>query len=755
MKRITYIFIATVSILSASCAKEIQIDHHDMGISLTVSTCEPEIIAKADVSGEDTYNENLLNSFYYFFFKKGDIESTAIVKGRVSGIATKEGHTELIPISADDLNNNLFPDSRDCNLFIIANPTSSMSEVLSEDPTLKELRSATILSSLNGKQDNFVMVYDDVVTVDSRVDATAIDVTVELKRLACKFTIKADVLEEIIASDGGNDITWTAQQTSGSVSVTFSNALNQTTPAGYDEDQTKDEYYFDSDPVELEYKEEKTIDSKKYYSYVAKMPIYSYPMEWVFSDLREPYLLFDVLFMCDDGTTSKPEHRYYKLVLGQESITSNDWYVITVKLTGVGNMLPRDPLVDFRNISYLVMDWNSAFTNEDVPNTSADLKAARFLMVPQTSWEVNNEPDLTIPYSSSHPCTITNLVVKTKKFYDETYYESGVNKPNKPHDIDVNPATAGLTVTAEEGKVVFHHELDNVLSANMDYAPYDITFTLKHTDDPGGFSQTVHIIQYPAIWIENRLNSSGEDDTTEKKGYLIINGQNTSTSGWNKVLGASEGQTGSNTSRYFTIIHVSQFESGESYIIGDPRVTEVNNLTLTSWSPACASAPAIYDGSSNRQLKYYYPCADDEVHSHYIAPALRVNTAHAHLQGAISYTDAQRRCASYQEDGYPAGRWRLPTRAEMTFIALFSNTGIIPSIFLNGSNYRYSGGYMTIGGEDHWGDTTGTKNTRCVYDEWYWSKIDEEFGRKHAVDLTEPERQTFTWGDMPRNYVKP
>ena len=44
----------------------------------------------------------------------------------------------------------------------------------------------------------------------------------------------------------------------------------------------------------------------------------------------------------------------------------------------------------------------------------------------------------------------------------------------------------------------------------------------------------------------------------------------------------------------------------------------------------------------------------------------------------MSYSDAEKRCAAYQEDGYPAGRWRVPTKAEVKYIIQLSGWGVIP-----------------------------------------------------------------------------
>ena len=128
-----------------------------------------------------------------------------------------------------------------------------------------------------------------------------------------------------------------------------------------------------------------------------------------------------------------------------------------------------------------------------------------------------------------------------------------------------------------------------------------------------------------------------------------------------------------------------------------------------------------------------------------IAPKFRVASSYG-VTTSGSYADRQRRCASYQEDGYPAGRWRMPTKAELEYIVLLSAKGFIPKLFnVNGDS----------AGNDYWSahgltepqsdgtvkiteTQTGSYSVRCVYDEWYW-------GSGQIAN-----KSTFTWGDKQR-----
>ena len=88
-------------------------------------------------------------------------------------------------------------------------------------------------------------------------------------------------------------------------------------------------------------------------------------------------------------------------------------------------------------------------------------------------------------------------------------------------------------------------------------------------------------------------------------------------------------------------------------------------------------------------------------------------------------TSTKYRCAGYQESGYPAGRWRIPTPSELEVIGKLCSEGKIASIFNNGTSYMSSDGpykydstngtFTSDGGVD-----ANTASVRCVYDTWYW-----------------------------------
>jgi hypothetical protein len=225
-------------------------------------------------------------------------------------------------------------------------------------------------------------------------------------------------------------------------------------------------------------------------------------------------------------------------------------------------------------------------------------------------------------------------------------------------------------------------------------------------------------------------------------GYLSINGHQ---------VGKA---TGYDASRYMHIITISAFNADEEknykfaynnngvldneYIIGDPRVRESNTYGV-SWA----------NDNSGATLENYYPTSTEANAYQVIAPKFRISSklagySHSTPQGAAY------RCASYQEAGYPAGRWRLPTTAEVLFVIRLQEDDKIQQLFHGSSTYlsatdriQNNENNFTLR-KGHGTDPNATFSLRCVYDEWYWGSEPE--ARKNA-DFNNYGGYEFTWGD--------
>ena len=249
--------------------------------------------------------------------------------------------------------------------------------------------------------------------------------------------------------------------------------------------------------------------------------------------------------------------------------------------------------------------------------------------------------------------------------------------------------------------------------------------------------------------------------------------------------------TGGNRNMYN--VHVTVLPSTSSFIIGDPRKAEADNLEEEAQEPAYLGdgkfvyyddeqgkwvrlfKPKLSDpdetpsdevqawleapnepvvlatgqpsiDNSHSSLTYYYPTDPSDRTKNMVAPSYRVASKFGGTEyySGNSYRAALLKCATYQEDGYPAGRWRLPTMAEINFIAMLSAKGTFVTLF--------SGTYWSAQGPLTAGQTSTNINeyamTRCVYDSWYWDKLDEKAHRR--LPAGEEGRNHYVLGDLPR-----
>ena len=361
----------------------------------------------------------------------------------------------------------------------------------------------------------------------------------------------------------------------------------------------------------------------------------------------------------------------------------------------------------------------------------------------------------------------------------------------------------GWSVTAPgtgKEKVVVHHQLNRNLSGtDYDVAPYTIRMRIRHTGDYGDSYYTdVTIEQRPPIIIHPEANAGGESNF----GYAFVNGgQNSGTNGYSAggwfssasfsntdgswtcssqpgntatyYLGSSpsdlSNSNNKNTNMYIIETSVLPTEGSiSSYMLGDPRSKDINNLngTKSSFNTTNLSNAATWtnqvlslkdwDGT-DRDLKYYYPVGMDAAFDDVIAPRIRIASSFGSTQ-YLSYYDAFRRCASYQESGYPAGRWRVPTKAEIMYIAQLNANGKIPLLLGSDSGqsaYWCNSGYVVVeknqtpyyvGSKTNSNVDSGHTYVRCMYDDWYW-------GESNRARLPEAKYNTFTWGDQPRSSV--
>ncbi len=149
------------------------------------------------------------------------------------------------------------------------------------------------------------------------------------------------------------------------------------------------------------------------------------------------------------------------------------------------------------------------------------------------------------------------------------------------------------------------------------------------------------------------------------------------------------------------------------YKIGDPRVKVSTLFSSSAAAPFNQTWSLVpYLSGERRQGNSYVDvtsnwtnpgdilvASNDDNTRNMIAPHILVSSGLT--EGVQGYSPDDfvsyfKRGATYQEAGYPAGRWRLPTEAEIAFIASRQYDGTIPKIFNESVPYFASSGRFVV-----------------------------------------------------------
>lgn len=749
MRVASYIKSLILGVLAASvCAcNEVDPENNSAGITLDVLATPA---TKADKVGEDLYNENQINSIHYFFYSKGD-HSQAILYGNQTGLNVKGQASVRVNMDEGTVNNILFPRPENkCDVFIIVNLPSGTE--IPTDTSLENLKAIALSADFTStnKQSSFVMQGLGEAVIIDRKQTLAASGTIPVARVASKLTVGVIVPPKYELKDN-NDVvqeTWIPQPEG--LKVVLHKGKNTAT-IGAEPQPVGSNHFISSEQMFSDGTLPGVALSTGDRAFACKSPFYTYPEIWDLGDDDAPYLAITLPWSLDDGSGSYSfQDCYYKVLLNGTSLEANNWYNVNVRLGVLGSFTEKDPQIEIQDnyVTYYVEDWTEALTdNENIMMNivQAEIKGAQYLVVPTTSYTLYNQNSVAIPFSSSHECEIVDVTATKTDFSKST-----------PETVSVNGAGAWLGIDGNH--INFTHTLNNDLSSKKyDVSPIIVTFTIRHTtanDAKHEYTERITITQYPALTISFKESETKNYNNGTYTGYVFVNnGENLTNLGDNS--GTTVDRTSNNANRNLYVISTSVLPNGSNYILGDPRLKTIDNLDWTvnkgtnnrpNYQNGWASAPSVY-GTSPRPLTYYYRTGNTEDYEMIIAPKFRIASSYGATQPE-NYENSNRRCASYQEDGFPAGRWRLPTRAEIEYIAQLNVDGYIPRLLgqASGSTDYWCGtGYVSVNPSAGTmvftsGTTDNSHYIRCVYDEWYW-----ENSSKATV-----AKNTFTWGDMPR-----
>lgn len=408
-----------------------------------------------------------------------------------------------------------------------------------------------------------------------------------------------------------------------------------------------------------------------------------------------------------------------------------------------------------------------------------------FLVVEPDEVTLNNEANYTFKFSSSSDLQDYKVIIDSVCFYkyntgvgvrqQRTVNDSQTTDAQRTAGntsyIDKNAYS--VTYNYDKGEIYFTHDLDEV------YEQRDIYLTVTNRDN---ISQKVTIHQKPAIMLQLQpggnlfvngyyahVVDASNQGVGSQGGIAVGTGANRYYHSANRATSVNVGSYWSSNYQMLgaaaftntnyiispysyiinalstgmplgnlTEINVSAFSSNYhsytlndveyEYRIGDPRVP--SEWTASDLEPYLASQTQYNNnyytmnttawGSKAGQIML---TTSDKSKNNLIAPAFYIGSGWAAIpsSNAINWENSQKKCATYQEAGLPAGRWRLPTEAELMFIFDRQDDGTIPALFNSAGDYWVASGWYYLNGVLHEETSaTATHTPRCIYDLWYW-----------------------------------
>ena len=455
------------------------------------------------------------------------------------------------------------------------------------------------------------------------------------------------------------------------------------------------------------------------------VPLYTYSSRWSDGANNEAYIMLSVPWkVLEDTSETLTYYNYFVPInMNDLKLVRNKHYRINLRVGVLGDL---EELTE-SEFSYEVLDWVGE-------NVEVKLQKPTYLVVDTNYVEMKNLETFSVGYQSS----------------DEVAYEvrsTTISAFEKDKDgiIISGCVHTKYTVSAENGNVTFEHELDNTRSDNdtdYDFLVQTTVVRIYHKNNPSIY-EDLTFVPYPAMYVTVNAGYEGNN----RWNYINVNGhswENWTTSGsagngcptynGKKVYWVGVGGKSSANHNMYQITVTAFDSTTPDYLIADPRAAAknitlfegythkytYNNRTTTDTSP---DYPVQPDQLNVEEIKGYRGTLVENAED-LVAPEFIIASHCSSCANADNYMYAEDsgyyRCASYQEAGYPAGRWRLPTVAELEVIGKLCAQDKLPQIFVDGVAYLSASGSFNNQGGSFTPTTKQAQSVRCVYDTWYW-----------------------------------
>lgn len=776
-----------------SCSEDMPTAETEAGdVILSVRSIGPSTRATSD----DSFNENKISNILFLFAPEGsEDEENAVIKKR-PGINTTSDYTTSVTFSRSE-REYLFGISSSCRLYVLVNYKGDTDNIKS----IADAKKIQITSGFdsNQEQSDFVMEGESKVSVNlSNYKGTG---SVEVSRLASRFNLNVTVKDkdknDVEYITDANDNKWYPQRDK--IIVCINDAQRMAKVGDKIDNLAPDaDGYFKTTPSNNT-QTNLTVGSDNVASHA--MPIYTYMNKWdVYDPKNMTYFIIQLPWKKNNEQSFR--YCYYQIPATKNGkIERNFAYSINLNIGMLGSFEEAEPFL-IEDLEYSILPWNNLDMGVElnkidylvVNNPEVSVYNEKTITIPIYSTADLTVSNITMTYpvfnltgnaGSTAGNAVDVMIDEAKNNNSESYggklFTYSINKVDAnlyeleiTHDMfdyDAYNSRDTKLVPNDYNNSNYNNYINNTHHLKKNgydaYSKFTFNVTIQHIGD-ASFKRNLILTQYPAVYITSEQNPYKYEDTfsytyyntngsqntnsTSKKGLVFVNsehryrnnlgfqckggatGNTTLTTSWGQALQDQYwSSTGNNNNPNIYTINISRLKN-EGYILGDSREDIYSNI-VTDNNTVWAYAPAV--DKTNRNIKYYRETKTNKL---YISPAFKIASSYGKTMD-VSYDIAKRRCASYQEAGYPAGRWRIPTESEVAYVISLSSRGVIPVLFDNGGNYWTSTGYITpnnsTAGYSVTNSTNGSRAVRCVYDEWFWGN----------EKISDPEK--FTWGDMP------
>ena len=540
------VFVAIALCLAAACTQTMepvvpQQGNGDYSVSLSVFCLPPG--TKADIAGEDAYNENVLDYVDWFVFLSDTDTGDALVSGR--DVPSGANNT----LKTVCLDNWCTPSQRSFYVYAVAN-MPGVSDHSAMPTTLAGLKALEVTASFNNlpftAQSSFVMRGGATVTFVDTDRKVAKSLAVSLQRLAAKLSMNLSVapaIDELNTLPDGSQVyikTWYPEVDAVDPYIVFLNASStiEGTPITYDMDKfftysrggfNAQYSYLHLDkstyPYTFDYTGSPSAtaalpslpsgweDDTALRWRITGTPYYTYPMTWATDSPQAPFIKVILKWTSYDETQggTVPEERdadgkfiraarskpasflidnqkkfYYKIPLVPTSLDSgtlnpNDWLTVSADLAILGSTSDELPVI--LSGQYYVTDWGTG------TSAAGDLKQASYLSLNRYQYEVFAQNDINIPVISSHDLTGVTDVTATYTDYSTA----------TPTTQTLDPSEYSFSFDGNKSVTVSHVLHTDITSPDVECSR--ITYKFKVQNKAGLESREITVIQYPPIYI--------------------------------------------------------------------------------------------------------------------------------------------------------------------------------------------------------------------------------------------------------------